>query len=90
MITSKIMHDLHVADKIHKLVLEQAKKNNLNQVKSILIDLGSVIEHGADISSENLEFNLQMLSRNTIAEGSKVKINKVDGNSWELISIAGD
>jgi len=55
-----------------------------------LIDLGSVIEHGADISSENLEFNLQMLSRNTVAEGAKVKINKVDGSSWELISIAGD
>ncbi|MBT5503466.1 hypothetical protein HN858_01055 [Candidatus Falkowbacteria bacterium] len=84
------MHDLHVADKIHKLVLEQAKKNNLKQVKKILIDLGSVIEHGADISSENLEFNLQMLSRNTVAEGAKVKINKVDGSSWELISIAGD
>ena len=84
------MHDLHVADKIHKLVLEQAKKNNLKQVKKILIDLGSVIEHGADISSENLEFNLQMLSRNPVAEGAKVKINKVDGSSWELISIAGD
>ncbi|NQT49275.1 hydrogenase maturation nickel metallochaperone HypA [Candidatus Kuenenbacteria bacterium] len=84
------MHDLHVADKIHKLVIEQAQKNNLKQVKSVIIDLGSVIEHGADISSENLEFNLKMLSKNTIAENVKVKINRVDGNSWKLISITGD
>jgi len=83
------MHDLHVADKIQHLVLEEALKSDLKQVKLINIDLGSVVEHGADINPENLEFNLQMLLKGTLAEGAKIKINKVAGNTWELVSIAG-
>ncbi len=84
------MHDLHVADKIHKLVVEQANKNNLKQVKKIVIDLGSVIEHGADISGENLEFNLKMLNKDTLADGAEIIINRVDGYDWKLVSISGD
>ena len=84
------MHDIHEADKILKLVLENAHQNNLKKVTQINIKLGSVIEHGADITAENLEFNLKMLSRNSIADNAKINIEKVDGNSWELISIHGD
>jgi len=84
------MHDIHEADKIFKLVLQNAKDNNLSTVKQINIKLGSVIEHGADITAENLEFNLKMLSEGTILEGSTLNIEKTDGNSWELISIQGD
>lgn len=84
------MHDIHEADKVFKLVLESAKSNNLKQVNQINIKLGSVIEHGADITSENLEFNIKMLSEGTIAEGTAINIEKVDGNSWELVSIKGE
>ncbi|MBT4723131.1 hypothetical protein HN958_01640 [Candidatus Falkowbacteria bacterium] len=83
------MHDFHEADKIFKLVLQNAKDNNLSKVKQININLGSVVEHGADITAENLEFNLGMLAKGTIVEGAKIKIKKIEGNSWELISISG-
>jgi len=84
------MHDLHVADKIHKLVLQNAQQNNLRSVKNIEIELGSVIEHGADISAENLQFNLQMLNKRTLAGGAQVNIKKVAGNDWKLVSISGE
>ena len=84
------MHDLHVADKIHKLAIEQARSAELKNVKKITIELGSVIEHGADISAENLEFNLKMLNEGTIADQAEIIINKVPGNDWRLISISGD
>ena len=83
------MHDLHVADKVHNLVLENAKENNLASVKIVEIELGSIVEHGADITAENLDYNLKMLAENTIAEGAEIKIKKVAGNSWRLISISG-
>ena len=85
-----IMHDLHVADKIHKLAIEQAGRNNLKTVEKIVIDLGSVIEHGADISAENLQFNLNLLNQGSLAEGAEIIINKVSGNDWRLVSISGD
>ena len=83
------MHDLHVANKVSKMVLEEAGKNKLKIVKKIVIDLGSIVEHGANISKENLEFNLNLLNKGTIAEKAEVVINEVSGDDWRLVSIAG-
>lgn len=84
------MHDIHVADKVYKLVMENAKNNGIEIVKKIEINLGSIIEHGADITAENLEFNLKMLGRKTFDSNIEILINRVSGNDWELVSISGD
>jgi len=85
------MHDIHLANKVHNLILEQAKKNHLKQVKFVEIELGEYIEHGSDITADNLEYNLKMLAKGTVAEGAQLKISKVQGdNYWKLISISGD
>jgi Zn finger protein HypA/HybF involved in hydrogenase expression len=83
------MHDLHEANKILKVILDYAQQNKLSKVSKAVIELGSVIEHGDEISPENLEFNILMLARKTVAEGLKVKINKVKGESWVLKEIVG-
>ncbi|MCX6739718.1 MAG: hypothetical protein NTZ49_00635 [Candidatus Parcubacteria bacterium] len=83
------MHDLHEADKILKIILNYAEKNKLHKVLSAVIELGSIIEHGDEISPQNLVFNLQMLSKNTIAEGMNVEIVKFRGDSWILKEIEG-
>lgn len=84
------MHDLHVADKIFKLIVLNAVTAKIKQVKKIVIELGSVIEHGADISLENLDFNLRMLGRGLFPKDIEITINKVPGNDWKLVSISGD
>lgn len=84
------MHDLHAADKVIKLVLEGAKANKLKDVKKIVINLGTVIEHGAEILPANLEFNIKMLAKNSIAEGLQVDIKKVAGSDIVLKEIEGD
>ena len=84
------MHDIHVANKVQKLILEQAENSGLKNVKKIEIELGSIEEHGSDITAENLGFNLKMLTQGTIAEGLQINIKKVPGNDWQLISISGD
>lgn len=83
------MHDLHLADKILKTTLDFAKKNNLQKVDIVEIDLGNFVEHGERVLPENLIFNFQLLAKNTIAEKAKLKINSVKGDSWELKSIEG-
>jgi len=84
------MHDIHVADKIMKLIKEYAQKSNLKTVEVVEIELGSVIEHGADITAENLEFNLKMLGTEIFSKDVKININKVTGSDWKLVSIAGN
>ncbi|MDX9892940.1 MAG: hydrogenase/urease maturation nickel metallochaperone HypA [Patescibacteria group bacterium] len=84
------MHDLHAADQILKLVLAQANDHGLLRVKSIVVELGSMIEHGEEINPDNLTFNLKLLAKNTPAEAMAVTINKVQGGNWKLVEIEGD
>jgi Zn finger protein HypA/HybF involved in hydrogenase expression len=83
------MHDLHEANKILKVILDYAQQNKLRKVTKAVIELGSVIEHGDEISPENLEFNILMLARKTVAEGLKIEIKKTRGGSWVLKEIVG-
>ena len=84
------MHDLHAADQILKLALDQANENNILQVKRIVIELGSILEHGEEINPDNLEFNLKLLAKNTPADKAEIVIKKIKGFNWRLVEIEGD
>ncbi|MBN1326189.1 hypothetical protein JW977_04415 [Candidatus Falkowbacteria bacterium] len=84
------MHDLHEADKILKVILDYAQKNNLKKVTKAVMDLGSIVEHGEELMPENIKFNISMLSRGTVAEGIEVDVNKIKGDSWMLKEIEGE
>jgi len=84
------MHDLHAADQILKLVLAKAIENKLLKVKKIVIELGSMVEHGDEINADNLAFNIKLLARSTPARDLKVIIKKVKGFGWQLVEIEGD
>ncbi len=84
------MHDLHEADKIIKLILAYAKKNKLNKITKVVIELGEIVEHGSEILPENLEFNIKMLAKNTLAEGIEVRIEKIKSGHWILKEIEGE
>lgn len=84
------MHDLHLANKIQKLILEEAQENGLRIVKRAVIELGVISEHGEDITRENLAFNLKLLLKGTLADNAVIEIKKIIGNNWRLVSITGD
>jgi len=83
------MHDMHLAQQILKIVLEYAEKNNLKSIKKIELELGSILEHDEVISPENLIFNFNLLSKNTIAQNAKLDIKKIRGENWKLVAIDG-
>lgn len=86
------MHDLLAAKEIIDEVVENAKKNNLKTVSKVVVELGNKEYHhgstalttGGDhthletIDPENLEFNLKLVSKNTIAENAEFIIKKSD------------
>lgn len=83
------MHDLHAANYLTKIVLEQAKISNLSKVTKIIIELGPVLEHNELIKPVNLRFNIKMLCRDTIAENAKVEILRTKDGHFKLIAIEG-
>lgn len=78
------MHDFHLANQIVKIAKEYAAKNNLSQINKITIELGEIVEHGENIQSENLRYNINLLLP------CQVEIKKIPGNKWKLIAIEGD
>lgn len=84
------MHDLHIANKITNLAIEYGQKNNLKKITKINIELGTIVEHGEEINPDNLKFNINLLTKNTIAEGAEVFIGKIKGESWNLKEIDGE
>lgn len=85
------MHDFHAADKILKMTLESAAKNNLNKVDKIVVELGHVVEHGEEILEENLKFNINMLARGSLAEKAEIVVSKKVGTrGYRLKEIEGE
>jgi Zn finger protein HypA/HybF involved in hydrogenase expression len=74
------MHDLHLANQIVKLAREHAKGK---LVKTISLELGDILEHGENITPENLKYNINLL-----LPGVNVNIKKIKGDSWRLIEIS--
>lgn len=77
------MHDLHLANQVAKIAQEYAQKNKLEKISKIELELGSISEHGEEITPEDLKYNLGLL-----IPGVTVKIIKKSGeNYWKLVSI---
>ncbi|MBU3924705.1 hydrogenase maturation nickel metallochaperone HypA [Patescibacteria group bacterium] len=78
------MHDLLAAKDIIDEVVENANKNNLKKISKVFIELGNKeYSHGNHshidiIEPENLEFNLKLAAKNTVAENAKFIIKKSD------------
>jgi Zn finger protein HypA/HybF involved in hydrogenase expression len=81
------MHDWHLANEILKTVLDYADKNGLKNVSRVELELGSIVEHGEVIKSENLIHNFKLLAEETIARNAELKIKKIKGDEWKLVSI---
>lgn len=84
------MHDFHLANEILKTVLEYAKKNGFKNVSKVRVELGSIVEHGEDITSENLRYNFKLLAEKTIAKKAKLEIRKIRNDNWKLLDIIGN
>lgn len=71
------MHDFHLANEIIKIAKDHAQKNGLLKINKIVIELGDIVEHGENITPENLEYNINLLVP------CQVEIKKIRGDKME-------
>jgi len=89
------MHDFMLAKEIADKVKEVAKENNLEKISQVVLELGTVSlahdgfeEHEEDISIDNLKFGLEEILKQAGFENIDFKITKIEGENWQLVSIA--
>jgi len=90
------VHDLLAAKEIIDEAIKNANRNKLKRVTKIVIELGQKKyahgdhEHTEEINPENLEFNLKLFAKNTIAETAKFVIKKSDISDTLVKEIEGE
>ncbi len=68
------MHELTVVSNIFKIILQTAKNNNLSKISKINIKVGRQRHLAPDL----MEFAFNSVSKNTIAAGASLAIERVD------------
>ncbi len=66
------MHELSVTNSILGIVLKHAESNNVQRVVSIKLSIGAL----SDLEEEWLQRYFDHLSRGTVAEGAKLRIQR--------------
>ena len=84
------MHDLYAAQDILEAAKKTAKSKKLKIITKLVIELGQIEDHGDVISEENLRFNLQLLSKNTVAQDAKVVIHRTKSQQCVLAELEGN
>lgn len=67
------MHELPVTESILNIVLKHAEKNRVARVVSITLHIGEL----SDLEDQWIQHYFDYLSKNTPAEGAKLKIEKI-------------
>jgi len=94
-LTDKIgMHDFLLAKEIIDKILEIAKEKKLSKISKVSVEIGQIAlahdgfdEHVEDISIDNLRFGLENIAKNTVLEGAKFDIDKIEGKSYNIVSV---
>ena len=69
------MHEFSAALSIVETAVQAAKENNVSKVKAVNVEVGEF----TFLVPEQLEFNFEIASRNSVVEGAKLQITKKKG-----------
>ena len=67
------MHELQVTERILDIILQKAKAHHVSKVISIQLQIGEL----SDLEEEWVQKYFDYLSKDTVAENAKVKIEKI-------------
>lgn len=72
------MHEMSIAISIVDIVCKKANEENAKNINNIVIDVGEL----SGIMIDALEFGFEAATKNTLADGAKLKINKIQGKAY--------
>jgi hydrogenase nickel incorporation protein HypA/HybF len=67
------MHELPITESILKIVLKHAQQNNVRQVLAVHLQIGKL----SDLEDEWIQRYFDYLSKDTLAQGAKLKIERM-------------
>lgn len=74
------MHEMSIAEGIVQLLEDHARSQHFSRVKQIWLSIGEL----AGIELSALRFSLDVVTRDTLADGAIIHIDTVPGSGWCL------
>ena len=74
------MHEMSLCESIIQIIEDQAKTQNFHEVKTVRLEVGPF----SGVEIEALRFGFDVVTKNTIAENSKLEIIETQATAWCL------
>jgi len=74
------MHEMSLAEGILQIVEDAAARQDFSRVKEIRLEIGAL----SGVEVEALNFSLEVVLRNSVAEGARVEMETVPGRGFCL------
>lgn len=71
------MHEMSIAVSIVDIVCSKAKEENAKKINSIQLEIGEL----SGIMIDALEFGFEAATKNTLADGAMLRIDKIQGKA---------
>ncbi|MFC1644610.1 hypothetical protein ACFL08_01130 [Patescibacteria group bacterium] len=88
------MHDFLIAKDIVSDLLKIVEEKKIEDITAVDLEIGMITlshdglpEHTEDVSVDSLMFGLEGVSKDTVLDGVKFNIKKVEGHNWKIANI---
>jgi len=72
------MHEMTIAVGIIDIVCKKAEEENATKINNVFLEIGEL----SGVMIDALEFGFEAATKNTLAEGAELKINKIKGKAF--------
>jgi hydrogenase nickel incorporation protein HypA/HybF len=72
------MHEMSLAESILQIVEEAALAQGFNRVRELRLEIGAL----SGVESEALSFCLDVVLKNSVADGARVELETMPGRGW--------
>ena len=72
------MHEMAICESLLGIIEEQAKAQNFTRVNRVRLEMGPL----AGVEPEALQFSYDVVTRGTLADGSKLEVIELPVNAW--------
>lgn len=72
------MHEMTIAVGIVDVVCKKAEEENATKINNVILEIGEI----SGVMIDALEFGFEAATKNTLAEGAELKINKINGKAF--------
>ena len=85
-IMEALMHELSIAEELLNIITEKARQVGIQKISRIDLRIGEF----SGVLPDALVFAFEMLSRDTMSQGARVKIEESECSELQVLSFEGD